>query len=247
MTEDGRAVGTKTFVLRLWSEETREKAGIRMTLEDPRTRVRRTFSSFRELSRFAAMLFRRPPGGRSAEVSPSRRRSALLAATALLPGLALAEPPASLSFGAGEGRPGSAVTLPVLLRAANPEPVGALSLRVNVEPSTAVESVSFRRAGAWSARRATFEARPATDGSWSWIVSLAEASPATGTTVVGEVVVRLSRAAAAGSEVRLRLDPEVSGFGDRAGTGFVSTATSGLVLSDGVVSVVDRPSAESPR
>lgn len=243
MAAGDRTIETKTFVLRLWSEEAR----IRMTLEDPRTRVRRSFSSFRELSRFAGALFREPRGEGNHDAPPSRRRNAFLAATALLPCLALAAPPASLSLGSAEGRPGSAVTLPVLVRAAEFGPVGALSLRVRVEPASAVESVSFGRAGAWSARRAAFEARPRTEESWSWIVSLAEPSPASGVTQVGEVVVRLSRAAAAGSEVHLRMDPDVSGFGDRDGTRFVSAASLGLVLSDGLVSVVERPSTEPPR
>lgn len=139
------------------------------------------------------------------------------------------------------------MTVPVLLCAADLEPVGALSLRVLVEPPSAAESITFRKAGAWSARRTAFEARPQGSGSWSWIVSLAEPSPAASTTQVGEVVVRLSRDVTAGTDVVLRLDPGVSGFGDRAGTRFVSVAGGGLLLSDGIVTVDERPAGEANR
>lgn len=247
MAEDGRTGETKTFVLRLWSEESGEGPRVRMTLEDPRTRARRSFSSFGDLARFAGSLFGRAARARREDAPPSRRRAALAAVAALLPSLTAAAEPPSLALGPSAGRPGSTVTVPVLLRAADLEPVGALSLRVLVEPPSAAESITFRKAGAWSARRTAFEARPQGGGSWSWIVSVAEPSPAASTTQVGEVVVRLSRDVAAGTDVVLRLDPGVSGFGDRAGTRFVSVASGGLLLSDGIVTVDERPAGETNR
>lgn len=247
MADDGRTGETKTFVLRLWSEEGGEGPRIRMTLEDPQTRARRSFSSFGDLARFAGALFGRAARTRREDAPSCRRRAALAAAAVLLPSLAAAAQPPSLALGPSGGRPGSTVTVPVLLCAADREPVGALSLRVLVEPPSAAESVTFRKAGAWSMRRTAFEARPQGGGSWSWVVSLSEPSPAASTMQVGEVVVRLSRAVAAGTDVVLRLAPAVSGFGDRAGTRFVSVAGGGLLLSDGIVTVHERPAGETNR
>ena len=127
--------------------------------------------------------------------------------------------------------------MPIVLVSSDAEPVGALSLRVRVEPPSAVESVSFRLAGTWAAKKAAFEARPRSNGSFSWVVALSEPAAAASETLVGEIVVHLARGLAPDTEVAVVLDPAVSGFGDRAGTRFVSAETAGLVVENGSVFV----------
>ena len=145
-----------------------------------------------------------------------------------------------LSLGQAAGAPGGAVVLPLVLASGDALPVGSLSLRVQVEPAAAAESVTFRRAGDWARRKAAFEARPQGDGGFSWILSLSEPAAASTDTLVGEVVVRLARGLSPGTQVTLLLDPAVSGFGDAAGTRFVSPGSGGLLLADGTVDVVTR-------
>lgn len=239
MGDDTRAGEARTFVLRLRAGERCGRQGLRIDLEDPETRARREFASFRELARFAAGLFRAPAGGRQPVPSRDRgrRRAALPALALLLPCGLLAAGPPSLGLGDGEGAPGTTVAVPLRLRSTDGAGVGALSLRLLVEPPAAVESIRFRRAGSWSARAAAFEARPQAGASYSWIVTLSEPAPAETETLVGEVVVVLSRSLAPETDVLLRLDPAVSGFGDRAGTRFVSASSGGLALADGTVRV----------
>lgn len=238
MNETTPGNDSKTFVLRLWTETADGRSSWRFSLEDPRTRGRRRFESLREVGSFLSSLCPspRPPRPRK---RPVRSRVAAFLFALLLPcGAALGQSP-RLALGHAVGIPGSAVAIPVVLSSGE-EPVGALSLRVRVEPPAAAESVTFRRAAAWATRKAAFEARPLSDGAFSWIFSLAEPASAAAETVVGEVVVRLARSLLPGTEVSVVLDPSVSGFGDRDGTRFRSAGSGGLLLADGTVDVVAR-------
>ena len=247
MTEPRHPNDSRTFVLRLWSEQEDDHRTWHFSLEDPLTRGRRGFGSLREIGEFLASLCveaeAERPGDRSETPSPLRRRAAALALALLVPaGAALAEPP-RISLGRVQGAPGAAVAVPVVLRAADAQPIGALSLRVRVEPASAAESITFRRAGAWAEKRTVFEARPQAGGSFSWVVSLSEPVAVGADTLVGEIVVRLGRALRPDTEVAILLDPAVSGFGDRAGTRFVSAETGGLLLENGAITLRER----SPR
>ncbi|MHB8800012.1 MAG: hypothetical protein ACYDBY_16270 [Thermoanaerobaculia bacterium] len=238
---------SKTFVLRLSTEGNREH----FSLEDPVTRARREFQSLRELSGFLAGLRggRGPgrPRARERNERTTRRKAAILALAALLSsGTVVGETP-RISLGQVRGRAGAAAAVPIVLVSGDAEPVGALSLRVRVEPPSAVEAVSFRRAGAWAAKKAAFEARPQSNGSFSWVVALSEPVAAASETLVGEVVVHLARGLAPDIEVAVVLDPAVSGFGDRAGTRFISADTAGLVVKSGAVLVHDRVPADEKR
>lgn len=246
---DGKPTGNarhdeKTFVLRLSTEGDRA----RFSLEDPVTRVRRDFPSLRELGGFLAGLCGgRGPGRPAGRERPTRRRAAILALAAFISsGTALGETP-RISLGQVHGRPGAAAAVPIVLVSGDADPVGALSLRVRVEPLSAVESVSFRLAGAWAAKKAAFEARPRSNGSFSWVVALSEPVAAASETLIGEIVVHLARGVAPDTEVAVVLDPAVSGFGDRAGTRFISAATAGLVVENGTVLVRDRVLADEKR
>ena len=243
MSETAPGNDAKTFVLRLWTETADGRSSWRFSLEDPRTRGRRRFESLREVVGFLSSLCR---AGGDAAGSPEpaapklRRRAAALALAALL-GCAEARAEAPrLSLGQAAGTPGTAVVLPLVLASRDALPVGSLSLRVRVEPAAAAESVTFRRAGDWARRKTAFEARPQGEGSYAWILSLFEPAAASAEKVVGEVVVRLARGVPAGTQVRVLLDPAVSGFGDAAGTRFVSPGSGGLLLADGTVDVVTR-------
>lgn len=251
MTEPRHPNDSRTFVLRLWSEQEEDHRAWRFSLEDPLTRSRRGFGSLREIADFLATLCRTEGPERSGQpeepVTPLGRKAAALALALLFPfGAALADPP-RISLGEVQGAPGAAVAVPVVLHAADSQPIGALSLRVRVEPASAAESITFRRAGAWAEKRTSFEARPQACGSFSWVVSLSEPVAAGADTLVGEVVVRLARGLPSGSEVVLRLDPVVSGFGNRAGTRFVSAETGGLVLENGTITLLDRAPREVVR
>jgi hypothetical protein len=244
MTETRHSTDSRTFVLRLWSEQEEGRRAWRFSLEDPLTRGRRAFASLGEVGDFLASLCRDNGQERSGERSdsppPLRRKAAALVLSLLLPfGTALAEPP-RISLGEVQGAPGAAVAVPVVLRAADAQPIGALSLRIRVEPASAAESIAFRRAGAWAEKRTAFEARPQAGGSFSWLVSLSEPAAVGTDTLVGEIVVRLARGLRHGTEVGVLLDPAVSGFGDRAGTRFVSAETGGLLLEDGSITVPER-------
>lgn len=244
MTETRPPNDSRTFVLRLWSEPEEDHRSWRFSLEDPLTRSRRGFGSLRETADFLASLCQAAeperPEDREAPSSALRRRAAALALALLLPvGAALAEPP-RISLGRVHGAPGAAVSVPVVLRAADTQPIGALSLRIRVEPASAAESITFRRAGAWAEKRTSFEARPQAGGSFSWVVSLSEPVAVGADTLVGEIVVRLARALRPETEVAILLDPEVSGFGDRAGTRFASAETGGLLLENGSITLPER-------
>ena len=249
MTNGTSANDSKTFVLRLWAEDEGSRRSWRFSLEDPLTRGRRGFGSVHEIGAFLARLCAdrdAAPHAGSAPARKLRRRVATLALAAFLPcGDALAQAP-RLALGHAAGTPGSTVAVPVVLSSGE-EPVGALSLRLRVEPPSAAASVTFRKASAWASRRTAFEARPQAGGTYSWIVSLAEPTPIPSDAIVGEVVVRLVRDLPPGAEVSLVLDPEVSGFGDRAGTRFLSAEAGGLLLADGTVDVVARIEPDEKR
>lgn len=241
MNETTPGNDSKTFVLRLWTETADGRSSWRFSLEDPRTRGRRRFESLREVGSFLSSLCPCPRSPRPPRPRNRRDRShvaAFLFALLLPCGAALGQSP-RLALGHAVGTPGSAVAIPVVLSSGE-EPVGALSLRVRVEPPAAAESVTFRRAGAWATRKAAFEARPLSDGASSWILSLAEPASAAAETIVGEVVVRLARSLLPGTELSVVLDPSVSGFGDRDGTRFRTAGSGGLLLADGTVDVVAR-------
>jgi hypothetical protein len=251
MTETRQSNDSRTFVLRIWSEQEEGRRAWRFSLEDPLTRGRRGFGSLGEIGDFLASLCsetgQERSGDRSDSPSPLRRKAAALALALLVPfGTALAEPP-RISLGKVQGAPGAAVAVPVVLNTADTQPVGALSLRIRVEPASAAESISFRRAGAWAEKRTSFEARPQAGGSFSWVVSLAEPVDASAVTLVGEIVVRLARGLRQGTEIGVLLDPAVSGFGDRAGTRFVSAETGGLLLENGSITLPERAPRDERR
>jgi hypothetical protein len=251
MTNTRHPNDTRTFVLRLWSEPDESHRAWRFSLEDPLTRSRRGFGSLREIADFLATLCGQEGQERSGQPeeapAPLGRKAAALALALLFPfGAALADPP-RISLGRVQGAPGAAVAVPVVLRAAESQPIGALSLRVRVEPASAAESITFRRAGAWAEKRTSFEARPQAGGSSSWVVSFAEPASASADTLVGEVVVRLSRGLRPDTEVQILLDPSVSGFGDRAGTRFVSAETGGLLLENGSITLLERAPRDDRR
>ena len=244
MTETGHPNDSRTFVLRLWPEQEAGQHAWRFSLEDPLTRGRRRFGSLGEISDFLASLCKdlesERPGARPDAPPPLRRKAAALALALLLPaGAAFAEPP-RISLSRVQGLPGGTIAVPVVLHAADAQPIGALSLRIRVEPASAAESITFRRAGAWAEKRTAFEARPQAGGSFSWVVSLSEPAAVGADTLVGEIVVHLARALRPDSEVVILLDPAVSGFGDRAGTRFVSAETGGLLLENGSITVPER-------
>lgn len=244
MTETRHPSDSRTFVLRLWSEQEESRRAWRFSLEDPLTRGRRRFGSLGEIGDFLASLCRTEgperPGERKEAPTPRGRKAAALALALLLPfGAALAEPP-RISLGRVQGAPGTVVAVPVVLRTSDTQPIGALSLRLRVEPASAAESITFRRAGAWAEKRTSFEARPQAGGSFSWVVSLSEPVAVGADTLVGEIVVRLARALRPETEVAILLDPAVSGFGDRAGTRFVSAEAGGLLLENGSITVPER-------
>lgn len=251
MTETRHPNDSRTFVLRLWSEQEEDHRAWRFSLEDPLTRSRRGFGSLRETADFLASLCQVAEPERSSdhEGPPNtlRRRAAALALALLLPvSSALAEPP-RISLGRVQCAPGAAVAVPVVLHTTDAQPIGALSLRIRVEPASAAESITFRRAGAWAEKRTSFEARPQAGGSFSWVVSLSEPAAASADTLVGEIVVHLARGLRPETEVEILLDPTVSGFGDRAGTRFVSAETGGLLLENGSITLPARAPRDDRR
>jgi hypothetical protein len=149
---------------------------------------------------------------------------------------------------------GATADVPVSIRDAAGTPLGAdrpagskiqaLSIKVNYSPASAVQSVSFSRAGITRNLSPIFETAPTATGTASLIVSFDEASnpiPFTlnGTSQVAHLVFTLSNSAAPSSSISLELDPGLTQLTDSGGTAATKeTAANGtLELINGRIDI----------
>ncbi|HEX7828828.1 MAG TPA: hypothetical protein VF787_04200, partial [Thermoanaerobaculia bacterium] len=134
--------------------------------------------------------------------------------------------------------------------------IQSISIRVSYSPVSAVQSVSFNRAGITAALSPTFESKPSTSGTRSLIVTFQESSdpiPFTlNASAPGNLVARLSftlaPGATPGSAITLTLDPSLTQLTDDGGTAATKeTAANGqLTLVNGAINIPELSVSLSP-
>jgi hypothetical protein len=181
----------------------------------------------------------------------------------LLAGLLTAGPAPPLpqdvvTVGIVNGPQFSTVDVPVYIRDTSLTPLGldqppgsriqSYSLKVNYAPASAVQSISFSRAGITTSLTPTFENSPSSAGSVSLLDTFQESTNLIPFTLnglppgnqVAHLVVVLSPTAPVGTVITLTLDPTLTQLTDEAGhPGTIeTTANSRLVLVNGSITVV---------
>ena len=155
------------------------------------------------------------------------------------------------------GAAGSVVDVPVYIRDASSTPLGLdqpvgsriqdYSIKVNYSPASAVQSITFTRAGITQSLTPTFETSPTSAGSIALLDSFQESTNLIPFTLdgalpgnqVAHLQVTLSPTAVVGSNITLTLDPTLTELTDDAGDSGTAetTANSRLVLVSGVITV----------
>ncbi|MEA2163469.1 MAG: hypothetical protein QOK37_1596 [Thermoanaerobaculia bacterium] len=147
---------------------------------------------------------------------------------------------------------GNTVDVPVYIRDASGTPLGldqpagsriqSFSITVNYSPSSAVQAVSFSRAGITSSLNPAFESSPSSPGSVTLLETFQESSnlipfalnaPPPGDHVA-HLIVTLSSSAAPGSTITLTLDSSTQ-LSNQGGT--ASESGGSLALSNGAINV----------
>jgi hypothetical protein len=155
------------------------------------------------------------------------------------------------------------VDVPVFIRDTSGTPLGidqppgsriqSYSIKVSYSPASAVQSVTFTRAGITAPLTPTFESSPAGAGAISLLDTFQESTnlipfvsnqPLPGNQVA-HLVFTLSPSATPGTIITLTLDPTLTQLTDEGGNAATKeTVTNGrLLLVDGVINVVAPPSA----
>jgi uncharacterized protein YjdB len=150
---------------------------------------------------------------------------------------------------------GNSVDVPVYVRDASgtslgrDQPAGSkiqsFSIKVVYTPASAVQSVTFSKAGITAGLAASFESSPAASGEISWIASFDESTNLVPFTLnasapgdqVAHLVFTLSPSAAPGSSITLTLDPSLTTLSNASGTTGESTANGKLALSNGAINI----------
>ena len=188
MNEIGKSGAHRTFLLRAWREGAGERSW-RFSLEDPATRARQGFDGIEGLMTFLDEACPKdagtqgdPPaatGSRTGRTGRRTRGALPLALAALLsllsaPLLRAAPPdgPGLLAIGTVVAPPGGLAILPIHARTGGSVPLESISVKVALEPASAVASATFRKSPAAEGRRTIFEARPQATGSSSWLLVL---------------------------------------------------------------------------
>lgn len=154
---------------------------------------------------------------------------------------------------------GGVADVPVYIRDVSGTPLGidqpsgsriqSWSLKVNYAPSSAIQTVTFTRAGISAPLTPAFESSPSAPGTISLLDSFAEATnlvpftsnaPAPGN-LVGHLTVTLAPGVAAGTVITLTLDPTLTQLTDEAGTAATrETPSNGrLALVAGAITVAN--------
>jgi len=152
----------------------------------------------------------------------------------------------------------SIVDVPVYIRDVSLTPLGldqppgshiqSYSIKVNYAPASAVQSISFSRAGITTALTPTFESSPSSAGSISLLDSFQESTNPIPFTLnglppgnqVAHLLVTLSPTATVGQVITLTLDPTLTQLTDQAGSPATieTTANTRLVLVNGSITVI---------
>ena len=166
--------------------------------------------------------------------------------------------PDTVTVATVNGAKGSVVDVPVFIRDASGTPLGldqppgsriqSYSIKVNYAPASAVQSITFTRAGITSSLTPAFETSPASAGAISLLDTFQESTNLIPFTLdgalpgnqVAHLTVTLSPTAVVGSIVTLTLDPTLTELTDEAGdSGTVETTGNGrLTLVSGAITVL---------
>src|SRR5213083_1109596 len=186
-----------------------------------------------------------------------------LFATMILAGLPLAAPVAAqplpqdvITVGTATGSAGSMVDVPVFIRDTSGTPLGvdqppgskiqSYSIKVNYSPASAVQSITFSRAGITASLTPTFESSPSGPGTISLLDTFQESTNPIPFTLnaalpgnqVAHLLVTISPTATPGA-VTLTLDPTLTQLTDQAGSGATkeTVAAGNLLLVNGAITV----------
>ena len=158
----------------------------------------------------------------------------------------------SISLGRAEARPGTTVEIPVTLKdssgtrlGSDGAPIQAIAFSVIAEPKEAVASITFRRSGALQRLTPQFEHSLKADNSVSYLAAFSSAkakmklrtNPDDAGDEVGRVIVELAPHLAAGTVVRLSIDPLTATLSNEGGTQLEQNADGSLQLIDGAIVV----------
>ncbi|MEA2163468.1 MAG: hypothetical protein QOK37_1595 [Thermoanaerobaculia bacterium] len=188
------------------------------------------------------------------------RRAAILVAVAALLCAPAAWPavltPDSVTVATVNGPQYSQVDVPVYIRDLSGTPLGldqppgsriqAYSLTVNYSPASAVQSISFSRAGITTPLTPAFESSPSSAGSISLLDSFQESTNPIPFTLnaaapgnqVAHLLVTLAPSATPGTVITLTLDPTLTQLSNDSGTTSESTTAATLTLVNGAITVV---------
>jgi len=191
----------------------------------------------------------------------SLARVALLIAilTMMLPAAPAAAQPLPqdvITVGTVTGSAGSTVDVPVSIRDTSGTPLGmdqppgskiqSYSIKVNYAPASAVQSITFTRAGITTSLTPTFESSPSGPGTISLLDTFQESTNPIPFTLnaalpgnqVAHLLITLSPTTTPGA-LTLTLDPTLTQLTDQAGSGATkeTVAAGNLLLVSGVVNV----------
>ena len=179
---------------------------------------------------------------------------------AAVPAAAQPLPQDVITVGTGSGSRGSVVDIPVSIRDVSGTPLGidqppgsriqSYSIKVDYAPASAVQSISFSRAGITAPLTPTFESSPSSPGTVSLLGTFQEATnlipftsnaPAPGNQVA-HLLVTLSATATPGQTITLTLDPVLTQLTDQGGSPATrETQTAGnLTLVSGAIAVTEQ-------
>src|SRR4051794_22177792 len=150
---------------------------------------------------------------------------------------------------------GSTIDVPVYIRDASGTPLGidqpfgsriqSYSLAVNYAPTSAVQSVTFTRAGITAPLTPAFESSPSSPGTISLIDVFSESTnlipfvsnAALPGNQVGVLHITIASTATVGTTINLTLDPTLTQLSNQAGTTSETTTNGTLTLVPGAVVV----------
>ena len=162
-----------------------------------------------------------------------------------------------VTVGTGSGAPAATVDVPVFIRDVSGTPLGvdqppgskiqSYALKVDYAPASAVQSVTFTRAGITTSLTPTFESSPSGAGTISLLDTFQESTnpipftlnaPAPGNQVA-VLHFTLSATAIPGSTITLTVDPVLTQLTDQGGSAATkeSVANGNLALVNGAINV----------
>ena len=161
-----------------------------------------------------------------------------------------------VTVGTGSATPGGTLAIPVSIRDVSGTPLGidqppgsriqSYAITVNYAPASAVQSISFSRAGITAGLTPAFESKPTAPGSVTLIDTFSESTnlipftlnaPAPGNQV-GQLLVTLAPGATPGTTITLTLDTTLTQLANEGGTIKETTTLGTLQLVNGAVTVL---------